>query len=76
LEASTGGTSVLKTTNLGYFLGFGVKTAGTVLGYGVDPSTCYTTIGTSSNYCPFQMVGFSTQNDTVDVIVKSSALHF
>ncbi|MFA4834907.1 MAG: hypothetical protein WC749_02380 [Dehalococcoidia bacterium] len=73
-EASTGGTSVLLTTNLGYFLGYGINTAGTVLGYGLDPSTCYATIGTSSNYCPFKMVGFSTQNDTIDVVIRSSAL--
>ena len=69
VERSTGATSVIVSTNRGYFLGLGTGTG--QLGKYIDPSLASTAPGTT-NCMLFRLLDFSTQNDTVDVMVNTS----
>lgn len=71
VERSTGAASVVVSTNRGYFLGLGTGTG--QLGRYVDPSLASTAPGTT-NCMMFRLLDFSTQNDTVDVMVNTSHL--
>jgi hypothetical protein len=70
VERSTGATSVIVSTNRGYFIGLGNSTD-TILGRYVDPSLASTAPGTT-NCMLFRLIDLSTQNDTVDVMVNST----
>ncbi len=71
VERSTG-TSVIATTNRGYWFGLGGTTA-TVLGNYIDPSVCSTAPGTTNGMF-FQMHGFSTSRKVVWGVFNSTHL--
>ncbi len=71
VERSTGATSVIVTSNIGYWLGIGGGSTAVTLGKYIDPSLASTAPGTTNNMF-FKLLGFSSQNDTVWGMINSS----
>lgn len=75
VEKSTGGASVIVSTNIHRYLGIGSTGGGNgvALGYYIDPSIASTSPGTTDCLF-FRMLGYSTQNDSVWGTINSSHL--